>query len=89
MKELSILQENLWLVRRDVLHNILIEFGIPMIWVWLIRMYSNESYNKIHLGKNLSDTFLGQNGVKQLNVLLPLLFNLALEYPVTKVQKEN
>jgi hypothetical protein len=47
-------------------------------------MYSNGFCNKLHVGQNLSDTFLGQNGVKQLDVLSPLLFNPALEYAVTK-----
>jgi hypothetical protein len=30
-------------VRREVLYNILIEFGIPMKSVRLIKMYSNET----------------------------------------------
>ena len=31
-------------VRREVLYNILIEFGIPMKLVRLIKMYPNEAF---------------------------------------------
>jgi hypothetical protein len=34
-------------VRREVLYNILIEFGIPMKLVRLIKMCLNETYNKV------------------------------------------
>jgi hypothetical protein len=40
-------------VRREVLYNILIEFGIPMKLVRLIRMCLNETYSKVHVGKHL------------------------------------
>jgi hypothetical protein len=44
-------------VRREVLYNILIEFGIPMKLVRLIEMCLNETYSKVHIGKHLSDSF--------------------------------
>jgi hypothetical protein len=34
------------------------------------------------------DTFPSQNGLKQRDALLPLFFNFALEYTITKI-KEN
>jgi len=34
-------------VRREVLHNILIEFGIPMKLVRLIKMCLNETYSRV------------------------------------------
>jgi hypothetical protein len=37
-------------VRREVLYNILIEFGIPMKLVRLIKMCLNETYNKVCIG---------------------------------------
>jgi hypothetical protein len=43
-----------------------------------IKMYLNESYSKIRIGKHLSDSFPIQNGLKQGDALSPLLFNFAL-----------
>jgi hypothetical protein len=37
-------------VRREVLYNILIEFGVPMKLVRLIKMCLNEIYNKVCIG---------------------------------------
>jgi hypothetical protein len=48
-------------------------------------MCSNETYSKIRVSKLLSDTFPIQNGLKQGDALLPLLFNSALEYAIRKV----
>jgi hypothetical protein len=38
--------------RREVPYNILIEFGIPMKLVRLIKICLNETYNKVRIGKN-------------------------------------
>jgi hypothetical protein len=73
-------------VRREVLYNILVEFGIPMKFVRLIKMCLNETYSKVRIGKHLSDSFPIQNGLKQGDALSPLLFNFALEYAIRKVQ---
>jgi hypothetical protein len=37
------------------LYNILIEFGVLMKLVRLIKMCLNETYNKVRIGKHLSD----------------------------------
>jgi hypothetical protein len=37
----------------------------------------NETYYKIRIGKNKSDAFTIQNGMKQGDALSPLLFNFA------------
>jgi hypothetical protein len=50
-------------VRREVLYSILIEFGVPMNLVRLIKMCLNETYSKVRTGKHLSDNFLIQNGL--------------------------
>jgi hypothetical protein len=52
-------------VRRETLYNILIEFGIPRKLVRLIKMCLNETYSKVRIGKNLSDKFSIENGLKQ------------------------
>jgi hypothetical protein len=42
-------------IKREVLYNILLEFGIPKMLVRLIKMHLNEIYSKVHIGKLLSD----------------------------------
>jgi len=42
-------------VRREVLCNILTDFGIHMKLVRLIKMCLNEDYNSVCVGKHLSD----------------------------------
>jgi hypothetical protein len=69
-------------VRREVLYNILIEFGIPIKLERLVKMCLNETYSRVRVGKHLSDTFPIKNGLKQGDALQPLLFNFALEYAI-------
>jgi len=52
-------------VRREVLYDILIEFGIPMKLVRLIKMCLTESYSRVWVGKNLSDMFPIMSGLNQ------------------------
>jgi sorting nexin-29 len=73
-------------VRREVLENILIEFGIPIKLWRLIKMCLTEMYSRVWVGKNLSDRFPIRNGLKEGDALLPLLFNFALEYAIRSVQ---
>jgi hypothetical protein len=70
-------------VRREVLYNILIEFGIPRKLVGLIKICLNETYIIVHIGRNLTK-FPIQNGLKQ-DDLSPLIFNCALENANTGV----
>jgi hypothetical protein len=51
-------------VRREVLYNIFIDFGIPMKLVRLIKMCLTETYNRVRIGKNLSVAFPIRNGLK-------------------------
>jgi hypothetical protein len=59
-------------VRREVLYNILIQSGVPMELVGLIKMCLNETDCKVRIGKHSSDTFIFQNGLKQGDALSPL-----------------
>jgi hypothetical protein len=73
-------------VRREVLYNILIEFGIPMELVRLIKMCLSETCSSVRVGKHLSDTFPIKNGLKKGDALSLLLFNFPLEYAIRRVQ---
>ena len=52
-------------VRREVLYNILTEFGIHMKVVTLIKMCLNEIYGTVCVGKHLSEVFRIKNSLKQ------------------------
>jgi sorting nexin-29 len=73
-------------VRRKVLYNILIEFGIPMKLVKLIKMCLTEMSSRVRVGKSLSDRFPIKNGLKQEDALSPLLFNFALAYAIREIR---
>jgi hypothetical protein len=47
-------------VRREVLCNILIEFGVPMKLVRLNEMCLNETYSKVCIGKHRLIVFLSR-----------------------------
>jgi hypothetical protein len=44
-------------VKREVLYNILLEFGVSKELVRIIKMCLNETCSKVHVGKLLSDKF--------------------------------
>jgi len=75
----------------QVLYNILIEFGILMKLVRLIKMCLNETFSRVRVGKNLSDIlpltfFLLKQVWKEETLYLQLFFNSTLEYAVRRVQ---
>jgi len=51
---------------REVLYNILIEFGIPMKLVRLTKICLNETSSRVRVGKHLSDMFSIGNGYKEM-----------------------
>jgi len=73
-------------VRREILYNIIIVFGIPMKLVRLIKMCLTETYSRVWVGNNLSNMLPFRNVLKQGDALWPLLFNFALEYVIRTVQ---
>jgi hypothetical protein len=52
-------------------------------------MYLNETYSRVRIGKNLSEKFTVQNGLKQGDALSPLHFNFDLEYAIRRVQEKQ
>jgi hypothetical protein len=56
--------------------------------VRLVKMCLNETYNRIRVGKHLSDTFPIKNGSKKGDAILPLLYNF-LEYAIRRVQAHH
>jgi hypothetical protein len=76
-------------IRREVLYNILIEYGIPMKLGRLIKMFLNETYNKVLLGTHLSDNFPIQIGLKKGDALSPRVFSFALEHVIRKAQENQ
>ena len=69
-------------IRSEVLYNILIELGIPMKLIRLIKICRNETYSRVRVGKHLSDMSPIRNGLKQEDALSPLLFNFVLDYAI-------
>jgi hypothetical protein len=47
-------------------------------------MYLKEFYNNVCIGKLLFRALPLQNGLKQVDALLPLLFNFTLEYAIVR-----
>jgi len=47
------------------LYKILIEFGIPMKLVRLIKMFLTETYSKVRVGKHLSEILHIKNVLKE------------------------
>ena len=58
------------------MYNILIEFGIPVKMVNLIKMCLNENYSRVRVGKHLCHIFPIMNGLKPKDALLLLLSTL-------------
>ena len=67
------------------MYNILIEFGIPMELVRIIKMCLNENYSRVRVDENLFDMCRFNKGVKQGDALSPLLFNFDFEH-IMRVQ---
>lgn len=45
-------------------------------------MYLNEAYSRVQVGKNLSDTFLINNEMKQVDALSSVLFSFRIKYVI-------
>jgi hypothetical protein len=61
----------------EVLYNNFTPFGIAMKCGRLIKMCSNNTCNKVRIGKHLPDEFPIQNGVKEGDALSSFLFKFS------------
>jgi hypothetical protein len=68
----------------EVLYSVLIEFGVSIKLVRLIKMCLNKTYSKIYITENLSDKFPIQIGLKHADI-----YNFVLEYAIGKVQENQ
>jgi hypothetical protein len=62
---------------------------VPMKLVRLITLCSYETRSKVRIDKYFSDTFLIQSILKQVDVLSPLLFIIALDYGIRKKSRKT
>jgi hypothetical protein len=69
------------LVRREVLYNILIEFGIHIKISGLTKCVLNETYSRVWVGRNLSGVCI-KNGLKEGGTTS--LLHLTLLYRATR-----
>jgi hypothetical protein len=74
-------------LRREELYNILIELGVCMKLIRLIKMHLRDTYSKVCMCKHLSDKFPIQNGLNQGDALLPFLSTLVLNMPLGSSRK--
>jgi len=68
------------------LYNIINEFGIPMKLLRLIKVCLNETCSRFRVAKHLSDMLSIKNGLKQGDALSSLLFDIAVECAIRRVQ---
>jgi hypothetical protein len=52
-------------VRREVLYNILIDFGVAMKLARVVKICLNETYSKGRIGEYLSDTLIIKNSLNK------------------------
>jgi hypothetical protein len=52
-------------------------------------MLLNETCSDTHIGENLSDSFLIQNGLKQGDILSSLFFTFALWCAITEMEESK
>jgi hypothetical protein len=71
--------------RREFLYNFLMEFGIPLKLVRLIKVCLKGTSSRDQVGKLLSDVFPIKNGLKH-NALSSFLLKFAVEYAIRRVQ---
>lgn len=76
-------------INRNRLWKMMEKYGIPDKIIQLAKMCISESKGKVKIGKEYTDTFDINTGVRQGDGLSPLLFNLALEEALKKTRNSE
>jgi hypothetical protein len=77
-------------VWRKVLYNILIKLGIPRKIDGQIKMCVNETYFRVHIGKNLTSfLFRYSEWPETRKCVVIMFFIVALEYAIRRVQEKQ
>jgi len=74
-------------VHWENLYNIMDEVGIPKKLIGLTKMCMENTQYQARVEDTMSETFKVKTGLKQGDVLSPMLFNLALEKAIREMQK--
>jgi hypothetical protein len=74
-------------IRREVLYDILIHFGVTMKLASVIKMCLNKTYSRVRLDKHLSNKFPIRNVLRLGDALLPSLFTFGLEYAIRRIRE--
>jgi hypothetical protein len=64
------------MIQLEALYNILTEFEIPRKLVGLIKMFLNETYSTVHIGKNLSERFSYSELIETRRCFITIVFQL-------------
>lgn len=72
-------------IDRPTLYRILTRFKIPQKLVRMVEVATRESRMTVRVGASLTDEFDVVTGLRQGDALSPMLFNLALEHAIRKV----
>jgi hypothetical protein len=67
--------------RKEVLYNVLIEFGIPLERVTIIEICLSETCDKARIGKHLSDIFpIQKSETKRCFIAVAFQFNFSIHH---------
>jgi hypothetical protein len=66
-----------------------VETGIPKKLEEMCRAITGEIFAKVKAGKEVSDEFMLQKGLRQQDAVAPLLFNVALEMATQNVCRDT
>ena len=71
------------------MHNILMEFGVPITLVSLMKMGLNEPYSRVQVGEYLPDIFPIQKALNKVMLYRHCFSGFALEYAIKRVHANH